>query len=70
MEFKGWDLMAMMKPDEDDPNYDVHAIENDEYTLVEEEEGVEASRAGDEDTEPQVPLGDETSPVSGPGTGK
>jgi hypothetical protein len=59
MEFKGWDLMAMMKPDEDDPNYDVHAIENDEYTLVEEEVGVDGTRGEEEETEPQVPLGGE-----------
>lgn len=46
LEFKGWDLSKMLKPDEDDPDYDIDAAEaNDPILEGEEEEGKEEASA-------------------------
>ncbi len=54
LEFKGWDLAQMMKPDEDDPNYDVDAIERSDDEAGEGEEEVEEAETDGEPEESGV----------------
>jgi hypothetical protein len=57
LEFKGWDLAQMMKPDEDDPNYDVDAIENSDVDEGDEE----AEEAAEEAAHSDAPVPESTS---------